>query len=811
MGINEDLEAAVLSYLRSSRQRYESLQLSAEPTQIRLKAFDQGQSNPTYLMTVDPGSAVFVLRKQPAGQLLKTAHDVTREAKIMRMLNENRFVGVPVPRVFLIEEDANQIGTTFFIMEYIEGVIHRDPSLPDVASAEQRRTIYKLLAQVLAAIHGVSSSSSVARGYSRKQLELWVMQYNKSLVPELGSNRDIATIATWLKDRLPLVEGSEAKSVSCRVHGDFRLDNVIFSKDNKRVLAVLDWELASPHGQSLADLAYCSLGFILPKVGFFSDLALGPALPAGIPSAEEFFLMYAAGSRPAPPLCGADQWVFFQCLGLLRIASICQGVFARAVQGNASSSRAGSFREAVPLLAKRALDLIKALPSSSFSSSSPTLALKKKLADFINDEVLPAEAELTAHLDRAVGAWPDRGSRWVPHPRMLELAERARRQYGLWNLWLPKHLAKRLVKEHSHWDWSSLLPHGPDQALSNEQYAALAVESGRSLFTPALINCAAPDTGNMELIATFGTSEQRERWLLPLLSGAAKSCFAMTEVEVSSSDPTQLQATAELSADGSEWVLNGRKWWTTGACDPRCSVCVFVARTRTLASDPPHRRHSIFLVPMDSPGITVVRPLYVFGFDDAPGGHAEVVFQSVRMPVFGAMLGKPGMGFELAQSRLGPGRLHHCARLVGHGQRALAEIVRRGSSRRAFGKSLLDLGGNSERLALSSISVNSALLSVQAAARELDACDEKLTPAAIKALAVCKVLVPRATQEALDFTVQLHGGGGLSTDHPLAAMWAAARTLRLVDGPDEVHLRTVAKLELKEHAKAHPGVGQSRL
>jgi len=362
-------------------------------------------------------------------------------------------------------------------------------------------------------------------------------------------------------------------------------------------------------------------------------------------------------------------------------------------------------------------------------------------------------------------------------PVIEELKEKAKRE-GLWNLFLAP--GAELAGE----------PVGA--GLSNVEYAPLAERMGRSLITAEVCNCNAPDSGNMEVLLHFGSPEQRERWLAPLLQGTVRSAFCMTEPDVASSDATNMQATATL--DGEEVVLNGRKWWSTGVGHPNCEVIIFMGLTDPDADR--YHQHSMVLVPLKTPGVKVERMLQAMGFLDAPGGHGEVSFSDVRLPS-SAIIGGPGQAFAIAQARLGPGRVHHCMRLIGLAELALELACRRASERVAFGKPLANLGGNRERIADARIAIDQARLHVLHTAWLID----KQSPDAIGAAAQIKVAVPNMAQAVLDMAMQLHGGAGLSNDLPLAGAWTAARSLRLADGPDEVHRGVIARLELARYGK----------
>ncbi len=395
-----------------------------------------------------------------------------------------------------------------------------------------------------------------------------------------------------------------------------------------------------------------------------------------------------------------------------------------------------------------------------FDYSPKVSALSDRLRAFMSEHVHPAEAAYFAALDEGT-------SRWVVPP-VIEILKTKAREAGLWNLFLPES------------EYGS--------GLTNLEYAPLAEMMGRSPIASEACNCSAPDTGNMEVLVRYGTPEQKERWLAPLLRGEIRSAFAMTEPDVASSDATNIQST--ITRNGNTYILNGRKWWISGAMDPRCRILIFMGK-----SDPAADRHlqqSMMLVPMDTPGVGIVRPLTVYGYDDAPHGHAEILFEDVRVPISGLLLGE-GRGFEIAQGRLGPDRIHHCMRLIGLAERALESLCNRAGQRVAFGKPLADQGVVRDAIAASRIEIDQARLLTLKAADRMDKAGNKAARAEI---AMIKVVAPSMALRVIDRAVQVYGAAGVSADFPLAAAWAAARTLRLADGPDEVHRAAIAKLEL---------------
>ena len=415
-----------------------------------------------------------------------------------------------------------------------------------------------------------------------------------------------------------------------------------------------------------------------------------------------------------------------------------------------------------------------------FEYSPRTQELRAQLLRFMDEHIYPAEQRYEQEIADNTKA----GKRWTPLQTIEQLKPKARAQ-GLWNLFLPPTAGGKDSKAN-----------GREFGLSNGDYAPLAEIMGRVPWSSEVFNCSAPDTGNMETIERYGSEELKKQWLEPLLDGKIRSAFAMTEPGVASSDATNIEARIErvTGKSGDDYVINGRKWWTSGAGDPRCKIYVFMGKTDPEA--PRHSQQSMVLVPAETKGITIVRPLNVFGYDDAPHGHMEVLFENVRVPTANILLGE-GRGFEIAQGRLGPGRIHHCMRLIGLAERSLELMCKRASSRVAFGRTIAEQGVTRERIAEARCQIDMARLLTLKTAWMMDVAGNK---AAKSEIAMIKVVAPNMACQVIDWAIQVHGGAGVSDDFPLAGYYASARTLRFADGPDEVHRNAIAKMELGKHS-----------
>ncbi len=396
--------------------------------------------------------------------------------------------------------------------------------------------------------------------------------------------------------------------------------------------------------------------------------------------------------------------------------------------------------------------------------SQKAIEIGERVKAFMDEHIIPAEPIYHKQLDES-------GDRWQSPPIMVELKEKAKKQ-GLWNLFLPKK-------------------HYPD-SLTNLEYASICETMGRSPIGGEPFNCSAPDTGNMETLILYATAEQKKQWLEPLMEGKIRSAFAMTEPAVASSDATNIRSS--IKRDGDHYVINGRKWWTSGAPDKRCKIMIFMGQTDPDNAEK-HKRQSMVLVPMDTPGVKMLRSLHVFGYDDAPHGHGEVVFENVRVPVSNILLGE-GRGFEIAQGRLGPGRIHHCMRTIGLAERTLESLCQRALSRAAFGKTIAEQGVTRQWIAESRMEIDQSRLLTLYAAHMMDTVGNK---EARREIAMIKVVAPKMAQKLVDRAIQVHGGGGVSQDFHLAYAYARTRTMRIVDGPDAVHEEAVARLELRKY------------
>uniref|UniRef100_A0A8C0LPZ4 Acyl-CoA dehydrogenase family member 11 n=1 Tax=Canis lupus dingo TaxID=286419 RepID=A0A8C0LPZ4_CANLU len=713
---------------------------AAEPeATLTIAQYRSGQSNPTFYL--QKGSQAYVLRKKPPGSLLPKAHKIDREFKVQKALFS---VGFPVPKPLLYCSDPSVIGTEFYMMEHVQGRIFRDFTIPGVSPAE-RSAIYVAMIETLARLHSLNVQSLQLEGYGRgagyckRQVSTWTEQYQAAAHQDVPAMNQLSD---WLMKNLPDNDNEENL-----VHGDYKLDNIVFHPTESRVIAVLDWEL-STIGHSLSDLAHLSLFYFWPRSVPWINQNSNFQENKGIPSIEELISIYChcRGINSVLP-----NWNFFLALAYFKMAGIAQGVYSRYLLGNNASENSFLFAKIVQPLAETGLQLSRSTTPPQIDTSPQLFAQSKtgqevlaRVKHFMKRHILPAEKVST------------------------EMAKAE----GLWNLFLPAV-----------------------SGLSQVDYALIAEETGKCFFAPDVFNCQAPDTGNMEVLHQYGSEKQKQQWLEPLLQGNIASCFCMTEPNVASSDATNIECS--IQRDGDSYVINGKKWWSSGAGNPKCTIAIVLGRTKN-ASATRYKQHSMVLVPVNTPGVEIIRPLSVFGYiDNFHGGHFEIHFNQVRVPATNLILGE-GRGFEIAQGRLGPGRIHHCMRTVGLAERALQIMCDRATQRVAFKKKLFSHEVVAHWIAESRIAIEKIRLLTLKAAHSIDTLG---SAAAKKEIAMIKVAAPRAVCKIIDRAIQVCGGAGVSQDFPLANMYALTRALRLADGPDEVHLSTIAAMELRDQAR----------
>lgn len=732
---------------------------------LTVTQYRSGQSNPTFFL--QKGSQAYVLRKKPPGSLLPKAHKIDREFRVQKALFS---VGFPVPKPLLYCSDASVIGTEFYVMEHVRGRIFRDFSLPGVSPAE-RTAIYVSVIETLAWLHSLNVKSlqldgyGTGVGYCKRQVSTWTKQY------QAAAHQDIPAmdqLSKWLMKNLPHNDNEESL-----IHGDFKLDNIVFHPKESRIIAVLDWEL-STLGHPLLDLAHLSLFYFWPRTLPMLNGGSPIQENTGIPLMEELISIYCRRREIDPNL---PNWNFFMALSFFKLAGIAQGVYRRYLLGNNSSADSFLMANTVQPLAETGLQLSKRTLSTVLPQDDPKNQLfaqtrrgqevLTKVKQFMKQHIFPAEKEVAEYYARNGNA----EEKWG-HPLVIEKLKEMAKAEGLWNLFLPAV-----------------------SGLSQLDYALIAEETGKCFFAPDVFNCQAPDTGNMEVLHLYGSEQQKKQWLEPLLRGDITSVFCMTEPDVSSSDATNIECSIQRDGDG--YIVHGKKWWSSGAGNPKCKIAIVLGRTEA-ASVSRHKQHSMILVPMDTPGVELIRPLPVFGYlDNVHGGHWEVHFNRVRVPATNLILGE-GRGFEISQGRLGPGRIHHCMRTVGLAERILEIMCERAVQRVAFKKKLYEHEVVAHWIAKSRIAIEEIRLLTLKAAHSIDTVG---SAAARKEIAMIKVAAPKAVCKIADRAIQVHGGAGVCQDYPLANMYAVIRTLRLADGPDEVHLSAIAKMELQDQAR----------